>query len=242
MALDVSFSLGDRREALLIDLTDQNFKRALTGGRTMKSKLLQAILATVVAVVSSQSVLADGHKQTMWDVITDDSRFATFAVMVESAGVEHLFNGKTALNATVYIPTNFAFSTMPQAMNAALKFPVNKGPLIKLIKSHYFIGTVNNMKEGDYFMTTNINGDQIRIEQEKELFVKDMVIQNEPIMVGKNKIIPVDCVMFVQPSTSDYRLSLEQQEEFAITSCCLRTINEVSAFVRSNNFEAEGIE
>ncbi|MDA1332485.1 MAG: fasciclin domain-containing protein [Proteobacteria bacterium] len=211
----------------------------------MKIKSLRLILTAVFFIgMLPQQGLADGHKKTMWDVITNDDRFATFAVMIENAGVQHLFNGQTAINATVYIPTNFAFSTMPQAMTSALRFPENKGPLIKLIKSHYFIGTVNNMKEGEYFMTTNINGDQIRIDidKEKNLYVKDMIIQSEPIMVGRNKIIPIECVMFVQPSTSDYRLSLEQQEEFGLTSCCLRTINEVSAFVRNNNFEMDQID
>ena len=82
-------------------------------------------------------------------------------------------------------------------------------------------------------------GDQIRIEQEKNLFVKDMIVQSDPIMVGRNKIVPIECVMFVQPSISDYRLSLEQQQEYPITSCCIRTIAEVSAFVRSTDFTAD---
>ena len=202
----------------------------------MKNQLLRIIPAVLMFAMSHQA-LSDGHKKTMWDIITNDDRFATFAVMIENAGVEHLFNGKTAINATVYIPTNEAFSTMPETMHSALRFPENRGPLIKLIKSHYFIGTVNNMKEGDYFMTTNINGDQIRIAQEKELYVKDMVIQSETIMVGKNKIVPIECVMFVQPSRSDHRLSLEQQEQYAITSCCLITLAEVKAFVQANVLE-----
>ena len=205
----------------------------------MKMKTLRFVLTAMVIAMLPQQGLADNHKKTMWDVITNDDRFATFAVMVENAGVEHLFNGKTAINATVYVPTNFAFSTVPQAMTSALRFPENKGPLSKLIKSHYFIGTVNNMEEGDYFMTTNINGDQIRIEQEKNLFVKDMIVQADPIMIGRNKIVPIECVMFVQPSISDYRLSLEQQQEYPITSCCIRTIAEVSAFVRSTDFTAD---
>lgn len=194
------------------------------------------MLAFAFGALAPQQAIAEHHEQTLWDVITNDDRFSTFAVMVESANVEYLFNGKTKINATVYIPTNFAFSTMPQAMNAALRFAENREPLIKLIKSHYFIGTVDNMQEGDYLMTTNINGDQIRIEQEKNLFVKDMIVQSEPIMVGGNKIIPVDCVMFVQSSTSDYRLNVQQQEDYLITSCCLRTMNEVAAFVKNNNF------
>ena len=202
----------------------------------MKIKLIQVMLAFAFGALAPQQAIAEHHEQTLWDVITNDDRFSTFAVMVESANVEYLFNGKTKINAAVYIPTNFAFSTMPQAMNAALRFAENREPLIKLIKSHYFIGTVDNMQEGDYLMTTNINGDQIRIEQEKNLFVKDMIVQSEPIMVGGNKIIPVDCVMFVQPSTSDYRLNVQQQEDYLITSCCLRTMNEVAAFVKNNNF------
>lgn len=202
----------------------------------MKINLIQIFLAFALGALAPQQALADHHKKTLWDVITNDDRFSTFAVMVEGANVEYLFNGKTMINATVYIPTNDAFDTMPQAMNAALRFAENREPLIKLIKSHYFIGTANNMEEGDYLMTTNINGDQVRIEQEKNLWVKDMVIQSEPIMVGDNKIVPVDCVMFVQPSTSDYRLNVQQQEDYLITSCCLRTMNEVAAFVKSNTF------
>ena len=65
-----------------------------------------------------------------------------------------------------------------------------------------------------------------------------MVIQSDKIKVGKNEIIPVECVMFVQPSITDNRLTLEQQEQFRITSCCLRTVKEATAFLKSNLFVA----
>ena len=57
----------------------------------MKS-LLYKLLFFYCATFSLNS-FADNHK-TMWDVIAGDSRFATFAVMVEKAGLENLFNGK----------------------------------------------------------------------------------------------------------------------------------------------------
>ena len=157
--------------------------------------------------------------------------------MVEKAGLENLFNGKVNINATVYIPTNEAFETMPESIVSAFRVAEFKGPLIKLIQSHYFVGTNNKLKEGEYLITTNINGDKVRIEQNKQLYVKDMIIQDDPIKVGKNKIIPVKCVMFVQPSITD-RLALEQQEQFRITSCYLRTVKEAVAFLKSNNFVA----
>ncbi len=201
-------------------------------------KIITTLLFVAIITTPFHETFAADQDQSMWDVINLDDRFSTFAEMVRKAGVEHLFKGKIGINATVYLPTNDAFSTMPETMASALRFPENRGPLTHLIKSHYFIGTTDNMKAGDYFMTTNINGDQIRIEQEKALFVKDMVIQNESIRVGQSKIVPIECVMFVQPSKSDHRLSSSQQEEFPITSCCLRTVKEVKAFVQHTVLDA----
>jgi len=194
------------------------------------------VLGLFIGMLSINSALADQKKETMWDVIVNDDRFRTFAVMVENAGVQHLFDGRTNMNATVYVPTDFAFQTMPQAMNSALRIKTNKKPLMQLIRSHYFIGTKGNVAEGEKFVTTNINGDPITIERATDLFVKDMVIQSEPIKVGRNTIVPIDCVMFVQPSKSDYRLTLEQQESSTITSCCLRTMKEVAAFIMNVAF------
>ena len=200
--------------------------------------ILKTLFYIVIITASFNKTFAADPEQSMWDVITLDDRFSTFVAMVKKAGVEHLFMGKIGINATVYLPTNDAFSTMPKSMASALRFPENKGPLTHLIKSHYFIGTTDNMKAGDYFMTTNINGDQIRIEQAKALFVKDMVIQSQSIRVGQSKIVPIECVMFVQPSKSDHRLSSSQQEQFPITSCCLRTVKEVKAFVQHTVLDA----
>ena len=203
----------------------------------MPSWFLKFVVLFII-VTPMHNAVADEQQQSMWDIITYDDRFSTFAEMVESAGVKHLFKREIGINATVYLPTNDAFLTMPETMNSALRFPENKGPLTHLIKSHYFIGTTDNMEEGDYFMTTNINGDQIRIEQAKELFVKDMVIEGGSIAVGQSKIVPIECVMFVQPSKTDKRLSVSEQEEFAITSCCLRTVKEVLAFVQHTVLDA----
>lgn len=197
--------------------------------------LKRLMTAASLCLVTGQA-FADGHKETMWDVIVNDERFATFAVMVENAGVQNLFDERTSINATVYVPTNLAFTTMPDSAYAALRIPANKGPLTRLIKSHYFVGTQSNMKPGDYYTTYNINGDQVKIAQESDLFVKDMVVRAKPIKVGNSQIVPIDCVMFVQPSSTDYRLSRDQQEQSSITSCCLMSMKEVAAFLSTIEF------
>ncbi len=202
------------------------------------NRRFSSLIVGLAILIPVHDAAADDQDHSMWDVIAYEDRFSTFAEMVEKAGVRHLFESGIGINATAYIPTNDAFLTMPETMNAALRFPENKGPLTHLIKSHYFIGTMDGLEDGDHYMTTNINGDQIRIEQADELFVKDMVIQGGSITVGQSKIVPIECVMYVQPSKTDNRLSAYEQKQFAITSCCLRTAKEVLAFVQHTVVDA----
>ena len=200
-------------------------------------KILRFITIIYASLLMVNSAQADHHKQTMWDVIVNDNRFTTFATLVEEAGLIELFDERAKFPATVYIPTNFGFSTMPQAMSSAFRYAVNKDVLVKLIRSHYFLGTYQNPAEGSEFVTVNIDGNKVKIAQDKDLFVKDMVVRDKEISVGNKKIIPVDCVMFVQPSRQDARLTEDQQERFSITSCCLRTMRETAAFLNSVVFE-----
>ena len=62
----------------------------------MKS-LLYRLLFFISCAIFSLNSFADNHKKTMWDVITNDSRFATFAVMVEKAGVENFLMERSML-------------------------------------------------------------------------------------------------------------------------------------------------
>ena len=43
----------------------------------------------------------------------------------------------------------------------------------------------------------------------------------------------INCVMFVQPSEEDNRLS-QSQKEFPITSCCMRTNSEIDLWLQSS--------
>jgi uncharacterized surface protein with fasciclin (FAS1) repeats len=174
-------------------------------------KILRFITIIYASLLMVNSAQADHHKQTMWDVIVNDNRFTTFATLVEEAGLIELFDERAKFPATVYIPTNFGFSTMPQAMSSAFRFAVNKDILVKLIRSHYFLGTYQNPAEGSEFVTVNIDGNKVKIAQDKDLFV--------------------------QPSRQDARLTEDQQERFNITSCCLRTMKETAAFLNSVVFE-----
>ena len=66
--------------------------------------------------------------------------------------------------------------------------------------------------------------------EEKDLFVKDIAVQGKVTSAGNFTIIPVDCVMFLQQSSKDYRLDKAIQDKYKFTTCCLQTPEEYEAF------------
>ena len=60
------------------------------------------------------------------------------------------------------------------------------------------------------------------------LFIKDVVIIKEDLLASNGVIHIIDCIMFIQPSFQDDRLSPVLKESFPITSCCMQTSDEVS--------------
>ena len=67
------------------------------------------------------------------------------------------------------------------------------------------------------------------------LYVKDMVVVNENTSADNGVVHEINCVMFVQPSQEDDRLTKLQKDEFPITSCCMKTENEIDSWLRSVN-------
>jgi hypothetical protein len=64
--------------------------------------------------------------------------------------------------------------------------------------------------------------------------VKDIVAKNKMIEKNNIQIIPVSCVMYLQPSASDNSLNKEEKKESLITSCCMLTNEEVDNFIKGN--------
>ena len=175
---------------------------------------------------------ADGHGGSIMDALENDPRFSSFTNAVSNSGTEQLFSEQSKLPKTIYVPTNDAFNNLPAGIKNAIG---RKDVARKLVRTHYFVGTYENLAEGQQMTRVNIEGDLIEIYQAKDLYVKDMVVRNREIAVGNSKIVPIDCVMFLQPSDTDYRLTTAQKNKYPITTCCLRTEAEVSAFLGDIN-------
>ena len=62
------------------------------------------------------------------------------------------------------------------------------------------------------------------------------MVNKEATLLSRNHyIIPLDCVMFLQLSEKDVRVSSEQKNNSLVTSCCLLTDNEIETFL-SNQY------
>ena len=132
------------------------------------------------------------------------------------------------VSSTIYAPTDKAFALMPDSFmreinNNNIKYTT------KIILTHIFSGNSleTNKNEG---LVLSLDGSLYYTYDTKDLFVKDIVVQGKVTSAGNFTIIPVDCVMFLQQSSKDYRLDKAIQDKYKFTSCCLQTPEEYKIF------------
>ena len=130
---------------------------------------------------------------------------------------------------TIYAPTDNAFALMPEDFNYEIK-KNNIKYTTKLILTHIFSGD-NLSSNKDQGMVLSLDGSLFYTYKSNDLFVKDIVIQGQAFKVGSFTVIPVDCVMFLQQSSKDYRLDKTLQNKYKFTSCCLQTPEEYNIFI-----------
>ena len=133
-----------------------------------------------------------------------------------------------SISSTIYAPTDKAFSLMPNSFMNKIKNN-NIKYTTKIILTHIFSGNSldSNKDEG---LVLSLDGSLYYTYDAKDLFVKDIVVQGKVTTAGNFTIIPVDCVMFLQQSSKDYRLDKAIQEEYKLTTCCLQTPEEYEVF------------
>ena len=174
-----------------------------------------------------------GHtKENLLELIKSNKDFSIFYELIKAANYEELFNKKTQFKKVVYIPNNQAFQKLP---NKILVKMMDKDIAKKIVKTHLYSGEVKEVfrdpkKKVVIMERVEINGEQVKIFSNTDLFVKDMVDQATNLIINQHRIIPVKCVMFLQLSAEDNRLSTTEKDNSLVTSCCLLTENEIETF------------
>ena len=185
---------------------------------------LKVILIFIILLINNLCISSETN---LIKSLSNTGQHKTFIGILENSPL-FLSLVNNSISSTIYAPTDKAFSLMPNSFMNKIKNN-NIKYTTKIILTHIFSGNSldSNKDEG---LVLSLDGSLYYTYDAKDLFVKDIVVQGKVTTAGNFTIIPVDCVMFLQQSSRDYRLDKAIQEEYKFTSCCLQTPEEYEVF------------
>ena len=189
-----------------------------------KKLFYKLILILSISLTSKFSFSSEGN---LIKSLSNTGNHKIFIRILESSPL-FLSLVNNTVSSTIYAPTDKAFSLMPDSFmreinNNNIKYTT------KIILTHIFSGNSleTNKNEG---LVLSLDGILYYTYDTNDLYVKDIVVQGKVTSAGNFTIIPVNCVMFLQQSSKDYRLDKAIQDKYKFTSCCLQTPEEYKAF------------
>ena len=168
-----------------------------------------------------------------------NSNYSSFYKLIKKANYEELFISESKFKKVLYIPDNGAFDNLPARIKKYIWNSSDNNAAKKIIKTHLYAGSIKKVfkdpsKKVVIIERVEVNNEKVRIYSNSDLFIKDMVGQDNIIFKDNIQIIPISCVMYLQSSYSDSRLSKEAKDNSLITSCCLLSDKEVSSFIKED--------
>ena len=166
--------------------------------------------------------------------IRENPDLSTFYSYINNTELEATLQQKFPWNWTIFVPNNKAFDALPKKVHDQI---LSDSSLRKmLILDHILIGQKSSIDlNSNITEEITVSNKPIQLYKRGSLFVKDMVVVNENTSSDNGVIHEINCVMFVQPSQEDDRLTKLQKDKFPITSCCMQTENEINLWLKSAN-------
>ena len=162
----------------------------------------------------------------VYDIISKNSNLSTFKDYLDKTGLDKVLQKKIPYNWTIYAPTNNAFENTPKELKKSILKDTYYAK--RLFTDHILTKEILASDVTDQITTElTVSNKPIKLYRSENLFVKDVVIVKEDIIAENGVVHIIDCIMFIQPSFQDSRLSPSQKDSFPITSCCMQTENEV---------------
>lgn len=168
------------------------------------------------------------------EIIRENPNFSTFYSYINNTELEATLQQKFPWNWTMFVPNNKAFEALPKKVYDQILSDTSLRKM--LILDHILIGqkTSGNLSSKMTEEVT-VTNKSIKLYKRESLYVKDMVVVNENTSADNGVIHEINCVMFVQPSQEDDRLTRLQKDKFPITSCCMQTDNEINLWLSAVN-------
>ena len=200
-------------------------------------KLFKFLLIFFFLSLISRSY-SDGHLGVL-NYLKDSDEYSYFFKLIKKANYEKLFIKEAKFKKVLYIPDNDAFDRLPLRLQKYIWDETDNEAAKKIIKTHLYTGSVKQVfkdpnKKVVIVERLELNGEKVKIYSNSDLFVKDMVNKKKAIIKGDIEIIPVSCVMYLQPSFSDDRLSALEKKESFVTSCCMLSDKEIDSFMKGD--------
>ena len=170
--------------------------------------------------------------KTVVDVISENKNLSSFNSYLQQSGVDNILKKKLPWNWTIFAPSNNAFKNASPKLKKEI---LNNNFFIKnILMDHIMAGHQTSLDVDENISTQiTVSNKPLEIYKRKKLYVKDMVVIEENL-IGNNGVVHIiDCIMFVQPSDEDPRVSEDLEEKFPITSCCMRDSDEIDSFKKN---------
>ena len=191
--------------------------------------MFKIVLYFIVINISFFSTVS--KSKTVLEIISETPSLKKFNIHLKDAGLDKVLGKKLPWNWTIFAPSNKAFDNASSLVKQEILedefFSKN------IFMDHIMTGhkTSLDIKE-EISVEITVSNKPIQLYKSKKLHVKDMVVVQENL-IGSNGVIHIiDCIMYVQPSSEDERISKELSAKFPITSCCMQNEKEVRSFSR----------
>ena len=175
----------------------------------------------------------------MLNYLKESEKYSLFFKLIKKANYEKLFIKESKFKKVLYIPDNDAFDRLPLRFQNYIWDETDNEAAKKIIKTHLYTGSVKQIfkdpnKKVVIVERLELNGEKVKIYSNSDLFVKDLVNKKKAIIKDYTEIVPVSCVMYLQPSFSDHRLSDLEKKESLVTSCCMLSDDEIDSFMKGD--------
>ena len=166
------------------------------------------------------------NQKSVYDLISNNKNLSIFKKYLDTNGLDDVLKKKIPYNWTIYAPSNMAFENIPNELkNTILN---DKYYSRRLFTDHILTKQIVSSQLSEEITTElTVSNKPIKLYKIENLHIKDVVVVNKDLIADNGVIHIIDCIMFIQPSEQDSRLTFNLKSEFPITSCCMRTNDEV---------------
>ena len=174
----------------------------------------------------SQSQSFSCLRCSVYDIISENPNLSIFKDYLDKTGLDNVLQKKIPYNWTIYAPSNKAFENTPKELEKLILKDIDYSK--RLFTDHILTKEILASDFTEQITTeVTVSNKPIKLYRSENLFVKDVIVVKEDLIAENGVIHIIDCIMFIQPSFQDSRLSPSQKDSFPITSCCMQTKNEV---------------